>query len=256
MTARARKLPCNGRWPADIDVWHVSLVDAGAGLGENRNAYRYLDVYEMARAGRFRYDVDRHRFAVTRSVLRELLGAYTGIAPESVIFTQNQYGRPELASLLSGEGETIFFNVSHTDNDALIAISRARCIGVDVEVKQRVLNLQELAPLVCTAPERAVIEVLAPAAQRDAFLRCWTAKEAILKAIGLGIAEGLLCLRVDVGNRATQRPMVVDDIRFEAAASLNFRWIDDLPECQICLAWEGGPQLQHNRLPLAPTCEN
>ncbi|VVE23516.1 4'-phosphopantetheinyl transferase sfp [Pandoraea horticolens] len=239
MTARARKLPCNGRWPADIDVWHVSLAAIIAEQGENRDASRYLDAYEMARAGRFRYDADRYRFTVTRSVLRELLGAYTGIAPESVIFTQNQYGRPELASSLSGKGAMISFNVSHTGNDALIAISRARCVGVDVEVKQRVLNLQELAPLVCTAPERAVIEVLAPAAQRDAFLRCWTAKEAILKAIGLGIAESLLCLRVDVGNRATQRPVVVDRTRLEAAASLNFRWIDDLPECQICLAWEG-----------------
>ncbi|ALS61809.1 4'-phosphopantetheinyl transferase family protein [Pandoraea norimbergensis] len=200
------------------------------------DAYRYLDAEELARAGRFRYDVDRYRFAMTRSVLRELLGEYTGVRPASVGFTLGQYGRPELATPL-GETPMLSFNVSHTGGDALIAVSRTRCVGIDIEVKQRALDWRELAPLVCTAAERAQIESLPPEAQRDAFLRCWTAKEAILKTIGLGITEGLLCLHVDVEHSAEQQPVVIEAPRFEAAARLRFRWFDDLPACQACLAW-------------------
>ncbi len=228
---RAEQLPCNGRWPVDVDVWHVAIDGS-----REPDAYRYLDADELARAGRFRYDVDRYRFAMTRSVLRELLGEYTVARPASVGFAQGPYGRPELATR-PGELSTLSFNVSHTGNDALIAVSRTRCVGVDIEVKQRALDWRELAPLVCTAPERMQIEGLPPAAQCDAFLRCWTAKEAILKTIGLGITEGLLCLRVDIDDFAEQRPVVVEAPRFEAAARLRFRWLDDLPACQACLAW-------------------
>lgn len=228
---RAQQLPCNGRWPVDVDVWHVALDGR-----REPDAYRYLDADELARAGRFRYDVDRHRFAMTRSVLRELLGEYTGAMPASVGFAQGPYGRPELATR-PGEPSTLSFNVSHTGNDALIAVSRTRYVGVDIEVKQRALDWRELAPLVCTAVERAQIEASSPAAQPDAFLRCWTAKEAILKAIGLGITEGLLCLHVDVEDFAEQQPVVIEAPRFEAAARLRFRGLDDLPACQGCLAW-------------------
>ncbi|VVE16030.1 4'-phosphopantetheinyl transferase sfp [Pandoraea capi] len=246
MTARARQLHGAGRWPADLDVWHVPLGGAPAAQGGEAadatpDIYRYLDADELARARRFRYDVDRERFAKTRSALRVLLSKYTGIPPESIGFTQGEFGRPELAPVGAEPGASLSFNVSHTGGDALIAISRTRSVGIDLEVQQRALNWQELAPLVCTAQERADIDSLPSPARCDAFLRCWTAKEAILKTIGLGIAEGLLCLRVDVGHLAVQRPIVADVAdasRFQAAGQLNFLWIDDVPGCQACLAWQ------------------
>ncbi|WP_084170262.1 4'-phosphopantetheinyl transferase family protein [Paraburkholderia ferrariae] len=235
-TQRAVLMAPRGRWPSGVDVWHVPVDHWGA--DENGS---HLEPDERARALRYRHPADQARFAVTRSVLRELLGRYTGADPAALRFTSTARGKPILAAF-----PDLFFNVSHCGAHALIAVSGCTRVGIDIERVDADLRWHELLDLVCTAAERAAIEAAPLAARADLFLRCWTAKEALLKAVGLGITEGLLKLTVDLGGHAhaPARPEVADDPLVEEARRLRYCWIDDLPGYTGCLAYAfaGAPQ--------------
>ena len=119
----------------------------------------------------------------TRAALRRLLSAHTGIAPEKLAFTQNAYGKPALENA-GGPA----FNVSHSGHVALIAIVPGGAVGVDIE---RCRSEAELAPLQGL--------VLSPSEQLDhalPFMERWVVKEAVLKALGLGIADHLRSLSI------------------------------------------------------------
>lgn len=174
-------IPTAGRWPADVELWRVEL-DL-----ESADVCRFLVADEIERMARYARHADRVRFAVARSVLREILGAYCGCDPLQLVFTVGAYGRPSLAA-----HPDVSFNVSHSGERVLIALSMVRTVGVDIEAIDPALDWRALLELVC-APEEAQKILTA----RD-FYRCWTVKEALLKATGAGIGEGLKS--IDVAN--------------------------------------------------------
>lgn len=142
---------------------------------------------ERERAARFRFERDRRRFVAARGMLRELLGRYAGRDPASIAFDLNAYGKPSLPNALAGG---LRFNLSHAHEVALLAVSRGRDLGVDIEhfrpdlplaIADRYFSPGELADL------RSVPEPLRP----TAFLNCWTRKEAYIKARGEGLSLAL-----------------------------------------------------------------
>lgn len=232
-SSRAVRLRAEGRWPEDIDLWHVSFDFDGARLDEAP----FLDTAERERAARFHQLADQVRFASTRSVLRELLGHYLRIDPAAVPLVVSGRGKPELAGSACGR---LSFNVSHSGDHALIAISSRRTVGIDIERIDAAINWRELAALVCTPSERQAIEGSSSEIQPVQFFRCWTAKEALLKALGLGITAGLLALRVDPREeRSCGQPQVVDGAHaFEGARALRYGWLPDIDGYLGCLAYE------------------
>lgn len=136
---------------------------------------------EQERCLRYRRHADRVRFAASRAVLRQLLAAQLGGPAELIDISIDERGKPQLRG-----GGTLFFNLSHAESFALIALSHGRAVGVDIE----------------SAPELCVETVLTPAelrycetsADAQAFCRIWCGKEASLKALGLGIADHLLAV--------------------------------------------------------------
>ncbi|GGY30973.1 4'-phosphopantetheinyl transferase [Rhodanobacter panaciterrae] len=123
-----------------------------------------------------------------REPLRSVLGVYLGIAAEHVTLVDGEHGRPALADV---HDPSLGFNWSHSGNHALIAVGRGVTPGIDLEqlrVRPRAL---EIARRYFCNDETTALTAL-PAATRDAvFLELWTAKEAVLKALGRGIAFGL-----------------------------------------------------------------
>jgi len=197
-----------------------------------------LDPDELERAARYRRPADRVRFAATRSALRELLGDRLGVDPASLRLTTGRHGRPELAHPHGG----LSFNVSHAGEHALIAISQKRRVGVDIERIDPGLDWRALVDLVCTADEqRRWITGPATPLQREQFFRCWTAKEALLKAVGLGIADGLRALVIDPAGDDMQRPSpgLPEDRRFADAANFLCRWLTDFAGYVGCVAFDG-----------------
>ena len=145
-----------------------------------------LDETECERARRFRFAVHAKRFVVRHGRLRLLLGAYLGRSPASIRFTYGPQGKPELADPESDD--VLRFNLSHSDGLVLLALSRGRRLGVDIE-RLRPEMIDEKIPEQFFSPcEVAVLRALPEADQVVAFFNCWTRKEAYIKAIGLGLS--------------------------------------------------------------------
>ncbi|MBF56518.1 4'-phosphopantetheinyl transferase superfamily protein [Halomonas sp. FeN2] len=166
--------------PEGLEVWRLAL-DLNAPVADEDD--RLLSRAEWQRAQRLHRHADIVRAVATRAALRRLLSAHTGIAPEKLAFTQNAYGKPALENA-GGPA----FNVSHSGHVALIAIVPGGAVGVDIE---RCRSEAELAPLQGL--------VLSPSEQLDhalPFMERWVVKEAVLKALGLGIADHLRSLSI------------------------------------------------------------
>lgn len=129
-----------------------------------------------------------YALAQGRQPLREVLGAYLGIAPAAVRLDDNGHGKPSLASAL---GSDLTFNWSHSGNQALIAIARGLELGVDVEHLRRQPRALEIAARYFTEEEARALATLEGEARQRSFIALWCAKEALLKAIGEGLAFGL-----------------------------------------------------------------
>lgn len=147
--------------------------------------YAVLNEEEKARAARFYFDKDRHAFTLTRGTLRYLLSHCLKQKPEDIIFSQNEYGKPEL------KNSSWQFNVSHSHDYALIAIGRDYPIGIDVEYQDRKINPLELCDRFFAKEEIEQLHSVEPTLQIKTFFNLWTRKEAFIKAIGIGLSFGL-----------------------------------------------------------------
>lgn len=144
---------------------------------------------ERARAAKLRTPELAHRFVAGRAFLRRTLAAYLGFAPETLRFAYNPYGRPGLASA------PFDFNLSHSGTMALLAVAQGM-IGVDVEHPDPGADLVEIGRQVMSPAELAAFEAL-PASEREpAFYALWTAKEAVIKAMGTGFSRDARTLHI------------------------------------------------------------
>lgn len=169
--------------PGVVHLWQRRLDASAAEV----NAYcRLLSSEEQERALRFRVERPRKEFVLTRGTLRTLLAQYLGITPQEVHFRYAVRGKPAL------EGESgLCFNVSHTDGLALMAFVMRRTIGIDVENLVRGVDAQRLAERFFSERERQALRSLRGDELQAAFFRCWTRKEAYIKAKGDGLSLAL-----------------------------------------------------------------
>ena len=137
----------------------------------------------------------RYERARQRAPLRALLGIYLGVPPDAVILVESEHGRPELAP---SWGQRLQFNWSHSGDTALVVIARDGTPGIDVERLRPRPRAMELAERFFHDEEAAALARLEGQQRERAFLQLWTAKEAVLKAVGRGIAFGLDRLKVTV----------------------------------------------------------
>lgn len=162
--------------PADIDVWLLEFVFTSAQLARDCTL---LSTAEHIRVQSFHQFQDRIRFASARAALRRLLAERVGISPDRLSILITASGKPYLP-----QHSEIQFNLSHAGNFALIAISSDGKVGIDIERCNR--DVTGLSDYVLSPLERA------KACWSDKrFIDLWVAKEAVLKALGLGIAEYL-----------------------------------------------------------------
>lgn len=169
-----------------VDLWRIPLERSSSRI---RELERHLSRDERARADRLRLAVHRRRFIVGRGLLREILAGYTEAAPAELRFLQGAHGKPELVG--SGAVRAPFFNLSHSDELGVIAVSREADVGVDVERVRTHIDVLAIAERFFSAPEAEALRSL-PADDRPAgFLRAWTRKEACVKAYGMALAAGL-----------------------------------------------------------------
>ena len=154
---------------------------------------------EKARANRFFQAEDRRLFAFTRATLRHLLSRTTKIPAKDICFSEGPNGKPRLSS---GAGPC--FNVSHSGAYALIGLSDERPIGVDIEWMRGFADQMDVARSFFSTAEYQALTQLGTAMRHEAFYKIWTCKEAVLKALGVGIIAHLKEFSVE-WNKAPHR---------------------------------------------------
>ncbi len=188
---------------AELHVWQISLDQPAERVAEFRSL---LATDEQARADRFHFERDRRRYIVARGGLRSIISRYLDVPPEKLAFGYGPQGKPYLSR--SNSSRPLQFNLAHSHELALYAFTRTCAVGIDIEyVQRRVTDIDQLAERFFSANERALYRALPIAARREAFFRCWTRKEAFIKAIGEGLSHPLD--RFDVTFTADQAPAIV-----------------------------------------------
>ncbi len=163
----------------DARIWLVDLDEDAAAA-----AHALLSPDEAARAARFVFDHHRHRFVAGRAALRRILAEVLGAAPGALSFTYNASGKPELAN---AGAVPVRFNVSHSDQFALVAVTAAGAIGVDIEKTRPITDVMRLAQTAFSQNEVAALATVPAPARAEAFFAGWTRKEAYIKARGDGL---------------------------------------------------------------------
>ena len=176
----------------DVHVWRAGLEASP----EVETLAAALSADEQQRAARFRVPQARTRFTAARSILRDILGRYLDCAPSQVRFHYREHGKPCLAP--GAFADDLRFNLSHSHGLALFVVSCAREVGIDLERIRPDRDHERLAGRFFSPWEAAALRDLAPGNRVDAFFRCWTRKEAYLKARGEGLAIPLATFSVSL----------------------------------------------------------
>ena len=169
-----------------VHVWAVPLDDARVDLD---GGLELLSPDERERAARFHFEQHRRRYLIAHIALHRILSRYLQIAPARLYFDLGSNGKPKLPPALGASG--IEFNLSHSNEMALLAVNRIGEVGVDIEYVKPGFKFEEIAERFFTAREAAVLRGLPSELQRQAFFKCWTCKEAFLKAKGTGLSGKL-----------------------------------------------------------------
>lgn len=177
--------------PGDIHLWFVDL-DLSAPQLQRLTAT--LSPEELAQADRFIKQQHGDRYRASHGWLRDVLARYLLCAPGAIEYEQGLYGKP----YIKGVSSFVHFNLSHSHSHALIAVMAEQEVGVDIEYLNPTLQVMDLAKRFFSDREVAQLESLAADVQREAFFRCWTRKEAYIKALGKGLFISLKSFSVSV----------------------------------------------------------
>lgn len=169
-----------------VDVWLISLTQPDPANGFFAGL---LSSDERERAARFIFDKDRWPYVVAHAGLRSILSQYLKTAPGDLRFVTGVNGKPSLAPEFAGSG--LRFNLSHSHELALLGVTHEHEIGIDIEWIKENYGFHEVAEHFFTAKEVTQLRALPVELQRQAFFKCWTSKEAFLKAKGTGLSGEL-----------------------------------------------------------------
>ena len=170
-----------------IDVW---LVDTSNFLSITDQLQLYLSADELERVVSFKQKIHGDRHLICRANLRIILSKYLKISPEKIVFSYTEKGKPYVNT------KNVYFNLSHTDNQVIYAISNY-LIGVDIENITKKVNYEQLAQRFFCFSEYEIIKNAKPEDKPQIFYSFWTTKEAYLKAIGEGLSGGLNTLELN-----------------------------------------------------------
>lgn len=199
-----------------IDLW---LFTRDVDERERAALAEHLSPEERSRSQRFLDERDSYRYAATRGRLREILSCYTGLPPAQIAFRYGDRGKPYLQ-----ENPPVWFNLSHSADLAAVAVSTDFEVGVDIERLRPVRR--DLPDRYFSRSEAEALAALEGDDWRAAFFRCWTRKEAFIKALGEGMRQPLDSFSVSFGEA---EPARLTWLEAHADAPANWSLLDTPP---------------------------
>lgn len=191
------------------DTIHVIRMTLQADDGQIERLRTLLSPDEVARADRYKVPLPRRHFIICRATLRRLLGSCLGCEPRDIEFDYGPQGKPALRQ--PNCPSRIEFSVSHSADQALIAIAVDRQIGVDIEQMDSSVRILKLATRFFSTREASELNSLPTGDQLAGFYRGWTCKEAYLKATGFGLSFPLNKFSVSLNPHQPARLIEVID---------------------------------------------
>ena len=182
----------------EIHLWNASQKNSVIDFG-------CLSSDEKARAEQFHFEKDRYAFTFSRTLLRSILSRYLDLEPRAIRFNYTPHGKPFLDPLQNPN--QLHFNVSHTHQTVIYAISKNHEVGVDVEYKNQTIDYLSIAKNFFSPYENDCLNKISTPQQCELFYRIWTCKEAFIKAIGLGLSYALNDF--DVGEFSNQSAKIL-----------------------------------------------
>ena len=170
----------------ELHLWTLNHDEFESGLAELRG---WLAADEVTRAERFVTDRLQASFVLSRSFLRGVLARYLHCDPREVSFTLGAFGKPALTA--ADSDLQLSFNLAHAGSITLCAVGLNRDIGVDVEQLRDIEDMDKIAGRFFAPLEVAKLDALSEGEKLEAFFRCWTGKEAFIKATGEGLSRPL-----------------------------------------------------------------
>jgi 4'-phosphopantetheinyl transferase len=187
----------------EIDLWIANAHDTTDSL----TVYRHLlSQDELDRASHFKFDHLSDFYIFCRGTLRRILSRYLGIPGDTVRFRYGEMGKPFLETPTD-----LQFNVSHSGDLFVCAVSSGMIIGVDVEEIRPIDDMTAIASHFFSPAEQRHLASLAEADRTHAFYECWTRKEAVIKATGEGVSRPLDSFEVAFGPATTPRLLRIDN---------------------------------------------
>lgn len=203
---------------ADTDNLEVWRVHAAGGARQQERMRAFLSAEEIARADRFRFEQDKVRFVTGHYALRCLLSRRLDCKPGRIAYCFGAHGKPALS------GHTaLFFNLSDSGEWSFIALGSQGEMGVDVEMHKPRRNMDGVARRFFAEGEVRDWLALSVEERFAGFFRCWTRKEAFIKAKGGGLTIPLGDFRVSLGEEAR-----LLEVRWDAAEAAAWR-LENVP---------------------------
>ena len=188
-----------------------------------------LSADEQTRAARFRLDRVRQHFITARANLRLILSTYLDTDPAAIRFVYDELGKPALDSSICSDG--LFFNLAHSGELALVAVTYDCEVGIDVEHLRPVRHAEGITRRFFHPDEAADVLACQGKERVEAFFRCWTRKEAVVKAIGKGLQFPLSQFRVPVKSDTPEWLSLPQHALQDASPSTTQMWLQTFVPC-------------------------
>ncbi|MBP1710942.1 MAG: 4-phosphopantetheinyl transferase [Deltaproteobacteria bacterium] len=219
-------------WAADLDQWNLSCLEAVQELPET----------EAKKAGRFRFETHRKRYIKGHYLLRALLGMYLGTDFYDRAFHINKYGKPALINTKTED--TIFFNISNSENIYVCAFSQNSDIGIDIEKNHDLPDMDRIMAESFSAEEKRRFHTLSEPDRTRTFFQYWARKEALLKAMGMGLSYPMNQVNAVTGDKHSSQ--LITKI---AGSDISNQWT--LLDMDICTGFTSALALQGEHPDLA-----
>ena len=206
---------------SEIHVWRLDLntINCPKDLGS------ILSYEELKRVKSLIFQCDRYRYQVTHHMKRTILANYLSCDPKCLLFEIGKQGKPFITNLQNFL--SIQFNISHSYNLILIAITLKYPIGIDVEYHNKKIPLDKSGKIVFSPLEKVFFSLLKCHQEKEkAFFRCWTRKEAYLKAKGFGLMVDLASISIDLNEFPVRDELKILTPEKEEAIPCKFIPID------------------------------
>ena len=216
--------------PGEIHLW-LARLDTGA----IDAAGPVLSAEELQRRDRLRMPHLRRRFDACRTLLRRLIGRYLNCPARTVSFSYGAQGKPAVPGLE--------FNLSHSGDRMAVAFAREAPLGLDIEEIAPRLHARDIADRYFTPEERALLATPNDTLFRRRFFQLWTAKEAVMKATGLGFALDLHRIAIDLD------PLRLANLDWDGPRDWTLTAVTPAPDCAGALAAPPGFTVRSFLLP-------